>query len=114
MGESEEIRRRFPRIKSRIPLRYQVRGRAGFKNVSCDDLSEEGSGFINDEFIAPNTLLALEMNLLSRILSPVGKVRWAQPLPHSDRFRIGVEFVEFNPQDKHHLSNYISLQRGSI
>jgi hypothetical protein len=52
----------------------------------------------------------LEISLLSKILHPIGRVSWCQPLPHSSRNRLGVEFLEFNSLEKKHLSDYIEMQ----
>ena len=105
-----EEKRRFPRMPLRIPLHYQVRGTSKFNNTIINDISSSGLGFTNSEFIAPNTTLALELNILSRVLRPVGRVAWSSPLPHSDRCRLGLEFLELDPKEKNYLSGYIDMK----
>jgi hypothetical protein len=112
-GELKE-KRASPRIKCSRAIRYQIRGTPEFNNVTSDNLSVMGVGFLNNKFIAPQTLLMLEINILSRILNPVGRVAWSAPLLHSDRYGLGVEFLELDPQQKRYLSDYINLQRGSF
>jgi len=103
-------KRLSPRIKERAALRYQVRGTSDFNNVLSDNISVTGLGFINDDFIAPSSNLTLEINILSRILNPIGRIAWASPVPHSNKYRLGVEFLEINPVEKRYLNDYIGIQ----
>jgi hypothetical protein len=106
--------RRYPRISIDKPLRYQVRGMGGYESAIAENISVGGLGFINNEFISPKTPLMLEINVLSRILRPVGQVTRSFPLPHSSRYYSGVEFLEFNQVEKRYLSDYIDMQTGKI
>ena len=105
-----EEKRRFRRIDLHAPVRYQVRGAVDFDNTVSDDISEGGLAFNAFKFIPPSTPIMLEIDLLSRMLRPIGRVSWCQPLPHSNRNRLGVEFVEFNPSERNFLSDYISMK----
>lgn len=110
----EENKRRFPRIHIQSQLRYQVRGSPEISNTVADNISVGGLSFIGNSFIAPLTNLNLEVDVLSRILNITGKVAWASPLPHSDRYRLGVEFVEFDEMQERYLSDYIDLHMATI
>lgn len=103
-------KRHFPRIRINTPLSHRIRGLPQSNNGICEDISLGGIGFINDAFMAPATLLSLAVNVLSRTLSPIAKVAWSQPLPHSDRYKVGVEFLEFALSEKRYLSDYIDMQ----
>jgi hypothetical protein len=105
-----EEKRRFPRMPLRIPLHYQVRGTSKFNNSISNDISSGGLGFTNNEFIAPNTALMLELDILSRALRPIGRVAWSSPLSHSDKYQLGVEFLELDPKEKNYLSDYIDMK----
>ena len=100
----------FPRVELRTPISYQIRGEPHINNTICDNISMGGLGFIAERFIPPATPLMLEINVLSRRLRAVGKVAWTQPLPHSYRNRIGLEFLELELSDKEYLSDYVGLQ----
>jgi len=92
-------------------MRYQVRGSAAeFSNTISDNISAGGIAFNSARYIAPQTPLMLEIDVLSRVLHPVGRVAWCQPLPHSDRKRLGVEFLEIDPLEKNYLEDYIQMQ----
>ena len=114
MALSQQDKRRFPRIRCATPLRYQVRGSGEFNNVLTDDISSSGVGFINDRFIAPATPIMLEINLLSNVLTPIGKVAWSEPLLHSYRYRLGIEFIEFNQRERDYLGDYIDMRMGKL
>lgn len=103
-------KRRFQRVDLHSALRYQVRGAPSFDNAVSDNISEGGLAFNSLEFIPPSTPVMLEVNLLSRILHPIGRVSWCQPLPHSSRNRLGVEFLEFDSSERKYLSDYIGMQ----
>jgi len=105
-----EEKRHFPRIRFKSPVRYQVRGIPEFDNALCDNISEGGIGFITNRFIPPSTLLMLEINVLSRILRPIGRIVSSLPLPHSERNRLGIEFIEFENNEKHYLQDFVNMQ----
>jgi hypothetical protein len=109
-----ENKRRFPRIRIQTPVRYQIRGRPEFTNTIADNISVGGLSFVNTDFIGPSTNLNLEINILFRILNPTARVSWAQPLLHSDRYKLGIEFIELEPVQKNYLSDYIDMQMGKI
>lgn len=114
MAVSSEEKRRFLRIGVRVPIRYQVRGIPEFNNTVSENLSSNGLGFKSHEFITPGTAVMLEINLLSRCLRPIGKISWSAPLPHSDRYRSGVEFLELEHREEEYLTDYIDLQTGKL
>jgi hypothetical protein len=114
MEYPSEEKRSFPRVKVNIPMRYQIRGRKEFNNTVSDNISAGGIGFINDGFIAPKTSVMLEVNILSRILSPIGRIAWSSPIAHSDKYRSGVEFLEFPLSEKNYLQDYIAMRLGKL
>lgn len=109
-----EEQRRFPRINLRTPIRYQIRGGPEFSNTLTENISAGGVFLTNNEFIAPSKILMLEINILSRILRPVGKVAWTTDVPHSNRKRLGVEFLELNPPEKNYLADFINMHLGRL
>jgi len=114
MPFTQEEKRLSPRIKLQAPLCFQLRGSPRSCNALTDDLSSGGLSFTNDKFIAHSSTVMLEFNLLSRALSVIGKVVWSSPLPHSDRYRLGVQFDEVGQQDKNFLDDYIAMQLGNM
>ncbi|MBM3255281.1 MAG: PilZ domain-containing protein [Candidatus Omnitrophica bacterium] len=107
MLSSHQEKRLYPRLKLGLPLRYQARGTQEFRNALSDNLSIGGISFTALSYIAPSTNLMLEINLLSRALNPVARVAWAVPIAHSDKYKLGLEFVEFNPRDREYVGDFI-------
>ena len=102
--------RRFPRIKFQNSLHYQVRGSPDSSSTISDNISINGICFINDRYLPALTSIMLDINLLSRVLRPIGRVVWSEPFSHSDRFKAGVEFFEFDQQEKKFLSEFITMK----
>ena len=95
-------------------VRYSISGQPQFGNTVCNDISLGGACLSDNQFIAPQTEVDLEINLLSSLLRARGKVAWAYPLPHSDRYHWGVEFQQMPLQEKNYLKDFIDLQLGRI
>ena len=114
MLENTQEKRKFPRLKTKAAMRFEVRGENHFKNALSDDISLGGTSFVNDKFIAPKTTLRMQINLLNHIINPIAKVSWVTPVAHSDRYRMGVEFLELNNPEKNYLNDYICLQTGNL
>lgn len=110
----KENKRRFPRVELRIPLHYQIRGTPEFNSAISEDISVGGIGFLNNKFMAPSSNLRLEITVLSHTLTPIGRVTWTSPLPHSNRYHLGIEFLELNAVEKRFLGDYIDMQMGKI
>lgn len=105
-----EEKRRFPRVSYHTPIRCQIRGEPESSNAVCNNIGAGGISFICDKFIAPATFVMLEINILSRILRTVGEIVWSQPLAHSDRNQLGIEFLELDTIEKNHLQDFINIQ----
>jgi len=108
--ERSKENRIFPRVGFHSQIRYQVRGKPDFDNVLGNDISCGGLRFTSEKFIPTSTLVMLEINVLNRILRPVGKVAWSTPLAHSDRKQTGVEFMEFDRLERNYLKDFVEMQ----
>ncbi len=100
----------FPRVDFHSQIHYQFRGRQDFDNVPSNDISCGGLRFTSERFIPTSTVLMLEINVLNRVLRPVGRVAWSTPLAHSDRNQTGVEFMEFDALEKNYLRDFVNMQ----
>jgi len=108
--QKQKENRCTPRLNFRSEIRYQLSGKHDFDSGISKDISCGGLRFSNEQFIPTSTLVKLEINVLNRILRPVGKVAWSMPLAHSNRNQIGIEFVEFNGIEQNYLKNFINMQ----
>lgn len=109
MASAIEEKRVFPRIDFHSPIRFQIRGTQEMKATTTRNISANGINFTDAQFIAPDTAVMLEINLLNTILKPVGRVCWSYPLPHSDRYHVGIQFVEFSAGEQNTLTDYINM-----
>ncbi len=113
MSTNQEARRRAPRIGLRSEMRYRIRGvTSEFSSTLSDNISTGGVAFNASSYIAPQTPLMLEIDVLSRVLHPIGRVAWCDPLPCSERNKLGVEFLEMDHLEKNYLADYINMQRA--
>ncbi|MEK6727519.1 MAG: PilZ domain-containing protein [Candidatus Omnitrophota bacterium] len=103
-------KRNFTRFGLRTPVRYQIRGQPQFDNTISNDISLGGISFTSNGFIPLQTPVMLEVNILSKVLKAIGKIAWAQPIPHSYRNVMGLEFVELPHEERAVLSNYLNTK----
>ena len=101
-------KRKFPRINAKFPIRYQIKRGGFFASALTDDLSLSGARLNADRFFPQGLKLNLELNILSKIINPVGRVIWSDPSPRTNRYRLGIEFIKINSLDKDYLSDYIN------
>lgn len=101
--------RKYLRINAKFPIRYKIRKGGFFASALTNDLSLSGARLNTDRFFPKGLNLNLELNILSRVINPVGRVVWSQPLAYSNRYQMGIEFIEINAQDKNYLSDYLSI-----
>lgn len=102
--------RTYPRIDFHSKINYQIRGKPIFDSAITKDISCGGLRFTNDRFVPTATPIMLEINVLNRVLRPIGRVAWSTPLPHSNRIQTGVEFVEFNLLERNYLKDFVKMQ----
>jgi len=112
--QKQKENRETPRLNFRSGIRYQLRGKQDFDNGISQDISCGGLRLTNEQFIPTSTLVMLEINVLNRVLRPVGKVAWSMSLARSDRNQTGIEFVEFNGIERNYLKEYINMQIGVV
>ena len=106
----EKEKRQHIRFPVAAALRYQIRGVQEFGSALTKNISRGGVSFIVDRFIKPDTHILLNFNILSRNISSVATVRWAENLPHSDRYQLGLEFEGLAAEDKTYISDYVNMR----
>lgn len=114
MNINKEEKRRFPRVAFKNSLRYQIRGTKEFSNVVTNDIGGGGVSFIDNRFVAPNTYVNIEINLLSRYINSIGKIVSVNSLPHSDQYRLGVEFLEIERNQKKCLNDFLEMRTEDL
>jgi c-di-GMP-binding flagellar brake protein YcgR len=103
-------RRKFLRLSAKFPIRYRIKRGGFFVSALTQDLSLSGIRLNADRFFPQGLNLNLELNILSKIINPVGRVVWSHPFVHSNRYEMGIEFIEINPGDRNYLCDYINMR----
>jgi c-di-GMP-binding flagellar brake protein YcgR len=107
-------KRHFPRINFKAPLHYQIYGSGEPQDTSAEDISLGGMGFIDQQFLAPGSIIRLAFNVFSRYVQATGRIAWSQVLPHSDRYRIGIEFQGLDAKAKKDIKDFIEIQTAAV
>lgn len=108
MPFKKEEKRSFPRIVLKTPLSWKIRGMPQSNNAINSDIGLGGLGFVDDNFVAANTCVNIQFNIEKRVINVAGKIANINFLPYSDKYRLGVEFLEFDPKERKFLSDYIN------
>ena len=114
LGQEKKENRISCRLNFYSRIRYQFRGKPDFDSGISKDISSGGLRLANERFIPSATLVMLEINVLNRILRPVGKVAWSTALMYSNRNQTGIEFVEFNRIERDYLKDFIQFYRSLL
>ncbi|MFA5039138.1 MAG: PilZ domain-containing protein [Candidatus Omnitrophota bacterium] len=102
-------RRRFRRLKSNCPVDYRFfNGERYQQSVTCD-ISEGGISFLVDGPVETGTHIYFEAKLRNRPQSLYGiaRVAWSSPEPYSEKYKVGLEFVEAGSISKADISSFI-------
>ena len=104
-------KRRFPRIETRIPVRYRKLGAAGTQGTGTltRNMSEGGIRFRTREFIsmACRLILELDIPMIPKPVKAISRVAWIRKAPKGDDYEIGNQFLEISKQDKEVVSQYM-------
>ncbi|MFC1548362.1 PilZ domain-containing protein [Candidatus Omnitrophota bacterium] len=111
MTENTE-KRKNPRAKTHIPIRYRkMRDGAGVQGSSTitKNLSEGGIRFRTGEFIsmACRLILELDIPMLTKPVKAISKVAWIKKSEAGDDYEVGNQFLEMSKQDKELVSEYV-------
>lgn len=107
-----EEKRQFPRLNVHIPLRCQYKSFSKFNFTLMRDISEGGLKFVSEEFIPPKTDLVLEFKLSpeAEMIKAVAEIVWIQQIRGSDWYRIGIQFLNINPERKKEIARYVETE----
>ena len=104
-------KRKYPRLNSRIPMRYRKieTSTQEFQGSLMKDISEGGTRMTISEFLPLNSKLAMEIPLMPgrRPVKGVSRVAWVAKAGFSERYDVGVEFVELDQEDSMQIAKFI-------
>lgn len=102
-------RRRFIRIPDSSQISYEILTELKVKDFLTKNISQGGLRFFVHEFIPHNSILKIRLTLSKSAFcfETLAKVVWVSEDPHSERYEIGVEFVNIPRNATEHLIDYI-------
>jgi len=108
-------KRKFVRILESAEISYRLISKVKLKGTLSKDISKGGLRFTVRDFVPKDSIMKIKINLRKIPLSfeTTGKVKWIRRMPSSERFEIGVEFVEITRSVLIHLDQYIQTLQVS-
>lgn len=107
--KTDSERRKFPRVDFREPVKFQFPASSQSGGCLGRDLSEGGVRINFEYFIKPNTAMNVELRLdpTEGVMTLEGRVAWARQIPSSDRYQLGIEFLEKNENNQQSIRKYV-------
>lgn len=117
MSESaiDQEKRRFPRVKVRIPVRYRE-VRDGAESVAVDsltcDVSAGGLRFTTDKLVSNACSLLLELDIPNLIhpVKAVSRVACVEKTNADGHYEIGSEFMEITEKDRELIAKFLNTK----
>jgi len=102
-------RRRFVRVPETSEITYRIVSEARTEHFITQNISRGGVRFFVHEFIPQGTLLKIKLRLKKTCFSfeALAQVRWIEEDNYSERFEIGVKFVDISHNNTKYLLHYI-------
>ncbi|MFH1690956.1 MAG: PilZ domain-containing protein [Candidatus Omnitrophota bacterium] len=107
-------KRRCTRLTISIPVSYEILGdRKIFGSCLAKDIDNNGLKIRIDKFFPANTKLAIKLYFpeVKKIAQGEARITWAQPINYSNKYHLGVEFINFNPIYKKWIEEYIMIHK---
>ena len=102
-------RRRFTRVPESSEITYRIVSEAKTEHFITQNLSRGGVRFFVHEFIPQGALLKIKLRLKKTCFSfeALAQVRWIEEDLLSERFEIGVKFIDISRNNTKYLLHYI-------
>lgn len=103
-------RRRFVRIPEDLPISYEVYPIIKTEKFLTRNISQGGICFFVHKFIPKDSTLKIKLTLskISFYFEAIARLAWIKKVPHSERYEIGVEFINISKEAAKHLIAYIT------
>lgn len=104
-------RRRYVRIPERSQISYKVIAKTKIETYLTKDIGQGGLRFFINDPVPKDSLLEIELTQKGIPFSfrAIVKAKWIRKEPHSDRYEVGVEFINIPKQATEHLRDYITV-----
>ena len=122
MAEREPERRKFPRIRTELLVRYKIiKAPQKDYEAKTKDISAGGICLVAREQVTPGAVLALEIRFphSEEPIVACGRVIWSRPSSLGlspaghQRFDNGIEFEEISEADRQRIKEHVEQERKS-
>lgn len=103
-------KRKFTRFPLRVPLKFNLGSSNLPRNTVSVDVSESGVKALANDFIKASSTVRLELDLNPSRLTFTGRIAWAQRVTHSDKYHIGLEFIQPLPETVANLRVFLQFK----
>lgn len=121
LSPSQEDKRIYPRISSKVNLRYKVIKTPEGKLLSpseekfnlTDNISAGGLAFFSSQHLNPGTILQLKVELPdgNPPMESLVKVVWTKEIPSGEGYEIGVCFLDLTGSERARLTKYVEEEK---
>jgi c-di-GMP-binding flagellar brake protein YcgR len=101
-------RRRYPRVNVSFPVECEILHQKDYFYTVSKDLSMGGIRILSDKFLPKGNLVKININLINHIVGLKAKVAWCNKERITERYSVGLEFLETNEGDKKVLTSFLS------
>ncbi|MBN3040477.1 MAG: PilZ domain-containing protein [Candidatus Omnitrophica bacterium] len=102
-----EEKRRYQRTQISFPVECNLLiGRGYFCSVS-KDLSLVGIRILSNQFIPRDNIIKVNVNLIDNLVSLKAKVVWCSKNRSSERYSLGLEFLEGDADKRRNISHFL-------
>ncbi len=115
--ESYQEKRKYPRLKAAVDVKYTVIGKPGEIKVFSQDISAGGLCIITEEQLVADTPLQLKIRIpdLKDPIAALARVVWQQKGEAGgerakEYFKTGIEFTGISDFDRFNINRYITEQ----
>ena len=103
-----EERRKYPRLDVSFPVECNVLTQKIYFYTISKDLSLGGIKILSNEFIPKDHFMKLRINLIDEIVSLKARVAWCNQKRISERYLIGLEFIEMNERIQRDVFKFLN------
>ncbi len=102
-----EEKRKYPRTEISFPLECKILPDAGYFYTVSKNLSLAGIKIISDQFIPKDSIVRLHVNFIDTVIDVKARVSWCSKQRVSDRYAVGLEFVEKTDIQELHVAHFL-------
>ena len=96
--QAQSEKRKFLRAPFKMAVSYQLKDPQAFGGCLASDIGEGGIKINLDDFVPLGAEMMLQIqlgqNFTFPIINLVGRVVWIARVPDSDRYQLGLEFID--------------------